>query len=118
VTKTPQEKLARRVLLTMHPRESGPEVEQRLFGVVTSPIWLGVEPKELSKVVEDREVFRVLLGILSPRSSPEEKRVYITNRTDREYHKNCTWVSILAGPQPERVNRAISPEVFKNAFRF
>jgi len=36
---------------------------------------LGVEPVELPEIAENREVFRLLLGLLPPRSSPEEKRV-------------------------------------------
>jgi len=38
------------------------------------PTWsrLGVEPAELSKIVVDRGVFRVLLGLL-PRDSPQRK---------------------------------------------
>jgi len=35
---------------------------------------LGVETAELFKIAGDREVFRVLLGLLSPRLSPKEKR--------------------------------------------
>ena len=34
----------------------------------------GVEPAELSEIAVDREVFQVLLGLLPPRRSPEEKR--------------------------------------------
>jgi len=35
---------------------------------------LGVEPAELSEFAADREVFQVLLGLLPPRPSLEEKR--------------------------------------------
>jgi len=35
---------------------------------------LGVERAELSEIAVDREVFRVLLGLLPPRLSPKEKR--------------------------------------------
>ena len=35
---------------------------------------LGVEPEELSDIAVDREVCQVLLGLLPPRPSPEEKR--------------------------------------------
>jgi len=35
---------------------------------------LGVEPAELSEIAVDREVFRILLGLLTPRPSSKEKR--------------------------------------------
>jgi len=35
---------------------------------------LGVETAELSEIAVDREVFRVLLGLLPPRLSSNEKR--------------------------------------------
>jgi len=35
---------------------------------------LGVEPAELSEISVDREVFRVLLGLQSPRLSRKESR--------------------------------------------
>jgi len=35
---------------------------------------LGVEPPELSEIAVDREVFRVLLGLLPLRLSPKENR--------------------------------------------
>jgi len=37
---------------------------------------LDVKPAELSEVAENREVFRVFLGLLPPRCLPEEKRVW------------------------------------------
>jgi len=53
-------------------------VRPRPGGVTTSPtvlcrvcVWKPVEPSEISVA---REVFRVLLGLLPPRLSPEEKR--------------------------------------------
>ena len=62
-----------------HPRETGPEVEQgpRWFNC-TSYTWshFGVELAELSEVAENREVFRDHLGLLFPRPSREEKRVW------------------------------------------
>jgi len=36
---------------------------------------LGVEPTELSKIADYRELFAVLLALLPPRHSPEEKWV-------------------------------------------
>jgi len=42
-----------------------PEVIQG--DVTTSPTLLGVEPVEVSEITVDREVFRVLLGLLLPR---------------------------------------------------
>jgi len=35
---------------------------------------LGAEPAELSEIAVDREVFRVLLGLLPPQLTPKEKR--------------------------------------------
>ena len=37
---------------------------------------LGVEPADLSEIADDREVFRVLLGLLLPQPSPEEKQTW------------------------------------------
>jgi len=69
-----QEKLARRVLLGT-PTGSGPEVHQGPDGVITSPTGLSrVEPAEISEVAENREAFRVLQGLVSPRPSPKEKQ--------------------------------------------
>jgi len=38
-------------------------------------IGLDVEPAGLSEIVENREIFLVLIGLLPPRPCPEEKRV-------------------------------------------
>jgi len=35
-----------------------------------------MEPAELTAVAENCELFRALLGLLTPRLFPEEKRVY------------------------------------------
>jgi len=60
-------------LQSVHPLESGPD------GVTTSPTLLGPvlvwkQQNYLKLHVVDGEVFRVLLGLLSPRLSPKEKR--------------------------------------------
>jgi len=64
----------------LHTRESGPEVRPRTRwrDYIFDFTWpsLGVEPAELSAVAVDHEVFRVLLGLLTPRPSPDEKRVW------------------------------------------
>ena len=60
---------------SLHPRQSGPEIVQETGGVTASPTLLGpfgMEPAELSAIAVDREVFRVLLGLLPPRFSPKE----------------------------------------------
>jgi len=58
------------------PQESGPEVAPRTrwSDYISDLAWfhLGVEPAELSEILVDRDVLRVLLGLLSPRPSPEE----------------------------------------------
>jgi len=51
-------------------QESGPEFDQRPSAVIVSPT-----PAELSGISENREVFRVFLGPLPRRHSPEEMRV-------------------------------------------
>jgi len=71
------ERLARQVQLAKptekrfrdHPRP-------RCSECISDLAWsrLGVEPAEPSEIAVDREVFQVLLGLLSPRPSPEEKR--------------------------------------------
>jgi len=72
------ERLARQVCW-LHPRESGEEIEQGPGSVITSFTLVGpvfsVVPAGLSKVTENREVFRLFLGLLTPRSSPEEQRI-------------------------------------------
>jgi len=61
----------------LSPRQSESEVVQGPDGVtcISDLAWsrLGVEPAELSEIAVDRGVFRVLLGLLPPRPSPEEK---------------------------------------------
>jgi len=48
----------------------------RWFDYISDLSWscLGVEPAELPEIAGDREVFRVLPGLLSLRLSPEETR--------------------------------------------
>jgi len=43
---------------------------------ISNPAWsrLGVEPAEISEIAVDREVFRVLLGLLPLRLFPKENR--------------------------------------------
>jgi len=75
--KFPCERLARLVQLAKptekrfrgHPRP-------RCSGYISDLAWsrLGVELAELSEIAVDREVFYVLLGLLPPRPSLEEKR--------------------------------------------
>jgi len=44
----------------LHLRERDPEVDQRPGIPIITPTWLGVEPRELSGVVENGDAFRVL----------------------------------------------------------
>jgi len=61
-------------------RESGPDTAQGPGCVTTSMTLLGlalvwtVQPAELSKISVDREAFRVLQGLSTPRLSWEEIR--------------------------------------------
>jgi len=54
----------------LHPRESSPEVDQGPGKVITSPTMFGSvllrNQRELPKVAENREVFRVLLQPMFP----------------------------------------------------
>ena len=56
---------------------------------------LGVEPAELSEIAVDREVFRVLLGLLPPRLSPKESLAgkwvneWVCRSTEPFYLWNC-----------------------------
>ena len=64
---------------SQHSRESGPEVEQGPDGVIRSRPRLSrldVEPAELSEIVENYEVLRVLVWLLPLRPSWEEKRAW------------------------------------------
>jgi len=51
----------------LHPRESGPE-----DGYGPGLSRLGMDPARITCVGVDRGVFRVLLGLLPPRPSPEK----------------------------------------------
>jgi len=63
----------------LQPQERYSEiVQQGPGGVTTSPTFLGpvdVETRQLSEIADNREVFRVLLGLLPLCPSPEEKWV-------------------------------------------
>ena len=76
VSRTSQEKNGELSPLSysLHPQESGLTFVQGP-GLYLRP-WsrLGVEPAVLSEIAVDRDVFRVLLGLLPPRLSPKEKR--------------------------------------------
>ena len=69
-----QQGLAKQALC-LHPRISSPDVDPRPNGANALQPGLprlGVEPAELSEIADDDKVFQVLLGLLSPRSCPEE----------------------------------------------
>ena len=62
---------------SLHRRETAQSCSRtRWRDYIFNPAWsrLGVEPPELSEISVDREVFRVLLGLLPPRLSPKENR--------------------------------------------
>ena len=58
------------------PTGKRPRGRPRWRDYISDLAWsrLGMEPAELSEIAVDREVFRVLLGLLPPRLSPKEKR--------------------------------------------
>ena len=70
------ERLARQVLLA-RPTGKRPRgrPKTRWSDYISDLAWsrLGVEPAELPEITVDREVFRILLGLLPPRSSLQEK---------------------------------------------
>ena len=86
-------KMVRRVLLAMLTGKR-PRIRPRTrwFDYISDLAWsrLGVVPAELSVIAENREVFRVLLGLLSPRHSPEEGLVWNWINTI-----NCTSIASL-----------------------
>ena len=73
----PHERLARQVLLAK-PTAKRPRSRPRprWSDCISDISWyhLGVEPVELSEIAVDRDIFQVLLGLLPPRPSLEEKR--------------------------------------------
>jgi len=75
----PNERLPRQDLLTT-PTWKRPRSRPRTRSSdnISDLAWphLGVEPAELSEIAVDREVFRAVLGLLPPRPSPGEKRVW------------------------------------------
>jgi len=74
-----QERLARQVLLVTPTWKQPIGRPRTRWCDYTSDLIssrLGVDPKELPEIVENRDVFRVLLGLLSPRPLPEERRVW------------------------------------------
>jgi len=79
VSRMPHERLVRQVLLAKltgkRPRR---RPRTRWNDYISDIAWscLGVEPAELPKLAVDREVFRVLLGLLLPRPYLEEKRAW------------------------------------------
>jgi len=79
VTRKPQERLVRRVLLAAHTRKrSSAQPRARWCDHNSNLSWssLNVESAELSEIVENREVFRNdLLDMLPQRRIPDEKRV-------------------------------------------
>ena len=68
---------------------------------------LSVEPAELSEIAADREAFRVFLGMLLPRCSPEEKPSWKWNeKTDRansQEVKQCIPYLVAPLQQPRTV---------------
>ena len=62
--------------VTVYTDEKRPKVRPRtrLRDFISNPVWsrLGVETAELSEIAVDRDVFRVLLGLLPLRISPNE----------------------------------------------
>jgi len=79
VSRMSQERLSRLVLLA---KPTGKRLRcrprPRWSNCISDLVWshLGVEPAELSEIAIGRAVFRILLGLLSPRPSPEEKRAW------------------------------------------
>ena len=76
-SRMPHERLVRQVLLgkpTAKRPRSCPR--PRWSDCISDIAWshLGVEPVELSEIAVDRDIFQVLLGLLPPRPSLEEKR--------------------------------------------
>jgi len=77
VSRMSQERVARHVLLATPPgKRSRGRPRARWNDYISDLAWsrLDVEPAKLSEIAVDREVFRVLLGLLPPRPSSEEKR--------------------------------------------
>jgi len=77
VTRMLQERLARQVLVATPNGEQPGRPRARCSDYISDLAWssLGVEPAELSEIAVDRDIFRVLLGLLAPRPSTEEKRI-------------------------------------------
>jgi len=73
-----QEWSARNVLLaTLTRKRPRDRPKTRWSDYISDLAWsgFGMESAELFEIVVDRDVFRVLLGLLLPGTSPEEKRV-------------------------------------------
>jgi len=61
-----------------NPQDIGPEVDQGPGDTIVPPAFFGsvingVEPAEVCKIAVDREIFRILLELLPPLRSPEDK---------------------------------------------
>ena len=72
-----KKKLARYILLAtakLSGKRRRGRQKRRWNGYTFDLAWsrLGVEPRKLSEIAENREVFWLLLGLLPPRPSPEE----------------------------------------------
>jgi len=72
----------------LHPRETGPEVDQGPGGVITSPTWLDPvleEPVKLSEVAENVRYIESSQGCC-PETFPWRKRVVRINAVTLLYH--------------------------------
>jgi len=77
VSRISQERLARQVLLATHRGKQPRGLPRtRWRDYISGLAWscLGVGRGDLSEIAVDREVFRVLLGLLYPQPFPKEKR--------------------------------------------
>jgi len=76
VSRIPYESLARQALLAKSTgKRPGGLPRSGWSDYISDLAWscLGVEPAELSEIAVDREVFQLLLGLLSPLPSLEEE---------------------------------------------